>query len=952
MRSLLLSLAAALILTGAAHALDIVAGGQSAYTIVTADAPTQPAAFAAQELAAYLQRITGATLPIAPEAQAPAASRIFVGPCAAAQAAGIVAEERESYRVRVVGADLFIVGEDTDGDPLGTARTGTLYGVYELLREFGGVRWLWPGELGEVVPPAPDFRVPDDLDRTVAPDFAIRHLWLTYRNPPEVRERYMRWYRRTGQGQALTGNSGHSYTSRLGGNSRFDEHPEYYALRDGQRRPFYGEGMRAGQLCTSNPEVVRIVAESALTDSRDIAPVAPNDGSGFCECPNCRALDVDGYLMPWGGGEMIALTDRIFTFVNQVAHIVAERDPEQLLGHYAYTFFKPPPARIDDLEDNIVLFFAQACHWFRNPELKADYRGYIDAWARYGNPMVSREYLGLIYWLGMPNIHTRRIEEEVAYLKERGFIGLNSEMCDDFSTHGPNYYLAARMIWDTDLTREEVLDDYYRAGFGPAAADVAEYYDTFERRLEELGPEATGSGSVNRAKLPMQFSPETIAQARATLDRAYTRTDDPTIHARLDFVKLGLDYTDVTTQLMRIAGKLNSAGTSLGIVESVELAQQPTEQQFIAWLQEALALHERRWTIIDGQGDLPALHRPALEEAENQGRWGDRIRERLAIVRDEAGRYVQLPLQWRFRVEGEGDGEAAGWEREDLDDSGWELLATNMPWEKQGHEGLDGVGWYRARFDLTAEQAASPKVVLRLGAIDEDGWAWLNGDKVGEIIFDVDRDPDSWKEPLDLDVTGRMRAGSNTVAVRVRDRSGAGGLWQPSYLILGEERANLLGNPSFEDAASGWSLSGKGEITNEVAAGAGYESEHALRIIVPADPDAHASMTTSVPAEAGHRYAFSFHYQTAGVGTHPTITDSPKVRVIFRRADGSSVTDTRGYMWAGIKVPPNTDDWQEANVYFATPPETASISITTFFHLPGSYLVDEVRLRDFGAVEG
>jgi len=36
-------------------------------------------------------------------------------------------------------------------------------------------------------------------------------------------------------------------------------------------------------------------------------------------------------------------------------------------------------------------------------------------------------------------------------------------------------------------------------------------------------------------------------------------------------------------------------------------------------------------------------------------------------------------------------------------------------------------------------------------------------------------------------------------------------------------------------------------------------------------------------------------------------------------------------------------------VYFTTPPGTAKISITTFFHLPGEYLVDEFSLRSFGA---
>ncbi len=931
-----------------ACALEIVSGGQSAFTIVMPDEPTPTAQMAAQELQSYLQRVTGAELPLVAEADAPDGACIYVGPCRAAIAAGLVPEEREAYAIRHLGDDLLIVGEDTAEDPLGTARTGTLYGVYELLREFGGVRWLWPGELGEVVPQSPEFIVPDGLDRAVAPDFAIRHLWLTYKNPPQVRERYMRWYRRTGQGQALTGNSGHAYYSRMGGNALFEEHPEYYALVGGQRKPFTGN---RGQICTSNPEVVRIVAESALTDARDIAPIAPNDGSGFCECPNCRALDVDDYLMPWGGGEMIALTDRIFTFVNQVAHIVAERDPQKLLGHYAYTFFKPPPARIDDLEDNIVLFFAQACHWFRNPELKADYRGYIDAWSRYGNPLVSREYLGLIYWLDMPNIHTRLIEQEVAYLKDRGFIGLDSEMCDNFSTHGPNYYLAARMIWDTSLTREEVLSDYYRAGFGPAADDVAEYYDIFETRLEQLGPDATGSGNANRAKLPMQFDPETLARARAALERAYTRTDDRTIHARLDFVKIGLEYTEVTTELMRIAGRLNSSGMSLGIVESVPIDRQPSEEELIAWLKEALALHERRWALIDGQGDLPALHRPALLEAEEQGRWGEGIAERLTVVADEAGRFFELPLQWHFQVEGEGQGEATGWHLPEFDHDAWPLIGTSVPWERQGYEGFDGVGWYRVRFELTEEQAAAEKVTLRIGAIDEDGWVWLNGEQVGEIIFDINVNENSWQEPLDVDATGKLRAGTNTVAVRVRDRSGAGGLWQRSYLIFGEERVNLLEGGSFEDAADRWAFSGRGEYRSEIVAGEGYASDHALRIVVPEDPDALASAATTVAAEAGHAYAFTFRYQTRGVGTHATITDSPKVRVIFKDAAGQSVTDTSGYFWAGLKVPPNTDDWQQAIVHFTTPPGTAKMSLTVFFHLPGSYLVDDLTLRDYGPRE-
>ncbi|MFW5869130.1 MAG: DUF4838 domain-containing protein, partial [Armatimonadota bacterium] len=550
-----------IIIVSSAHALDVVEGGQSQFTIVTADEPTQTAQFAAEELQSYLQQITGAELPLVTEAEAPDGPCIYVGPCQAAIEADLVPEEREAFAIRQLSDDLLIVGEDSEGHPLYSdsrterplARTGTLYGVYELLRRYGDVRWLWPGELGEVVPRTDSFSVPDGIDWSEAPDFQIRNLWLTYRNPDWQEREYHRWWRQNGQGQALTGNSSHVYWKRIGGNSHFDEHPEYYAMIDGKRRPL--DGWR-GQICTSNPEVARIFAESVLEDPLDIAPAAPNDGGGFCQCPTCEALDVPTNLIPWRGREIPALTDRIFTFLNEVAAIVGERDPDKMLGHYAYTFFKAPPAEIEDLDDSIVLFFAQACHWFRDPELKERYRGYIDAWSKFGNPMVSREYIGLTYWFDMPNIHTRRIEEEIAYLEDHGFIGMNSEMSRNFATHAPNYYLAARMLWDTSLTREEVLADFYESGFGPAADDVAEYFDIFERRLEELGAAAAGAGSRNIMDVPDQFDAQTRAEARAALERAYAKTDDPTITARLDFVRIGLDYADITCETMRLLEKI------------------------------------------------------------------------------------------------------------------------------------------------------------------------------------------------------------------------------------------------------------------------------------------------------------------------------------------------------------------------------------------------------------
>ncbi len=382
-RLLAIITSAMLIAAPGVFALDIVADGASDYTIVTPDEAFENVTYAAEELQSYLQRISGAELPIVREADAPDAARIFVGPCAASEAAGIETPAWEHFTARVVDGDLFIVGGDGEGRPLDRAtRTGTLYGVYGVLGRFGGVRWLWPGETGEVVPASATFTVPDDLDLADGPDFRIRSLWVTYRNPGWLSNDYYTWWRRSGQGQDISGNAGHAYSWMLG-DKLFDEHPEYYAEIGGERKPMRGTH---GQICTSNPEVIEICAQKAALDSRDIVPISPNDGSGFCECEQCRALDVPEAMMPWGAGEMVALTDRIFTFANQVADRAHEINPDKLFGHFCYTFFKQPPAELEDLSDHIVLFFAYGCHWYRDPEMRKLYHQHIDGWSRYGNP--------------------------------------------------------------------------------------------------------------------------------------------------------------------------------------------------------------------------------------------------------------------------------------------------------------------------------------------------------------------------------------------------------------------------------------------------------------------------------------------------------------------------------------------------------------------------------------
>ncbi|MGY8719774.1 MAG: DUF4838 domain-containing protein, partial [Verrucomicrobiia bacterium] len=122
---------------------------------------------------------------------------------------------------------------------------------------------------------------------------------------------------------------GHSWFDafNLRNDESFKTHPEWFALVNGKRRP--------PQLCTTHPEVIDRMVAHVLNGKQDIRHISPSDGGGFCECERCRALDVPGLLSY--DGKTVQLSDRIFTYANEIARRVREANPEKGCGMFAYT---------------------------------------------------------------------------------------------------------------------------------------------------------------------------------------------------------------------------------------------------------------------------------------------------------------------------------------------------------------------------------------------------------------------------------------------------------------------------------------------------------------------------------------------------------------------------------------------------------------------------------------
>jgi len=115
-----------------------------------------------------------------------------------------------------------------------------------------------------------------------------------------------------------------------------------------------------------------------------------------------------------------------------------------------------------------------------------------------------------------------------------------------------------------------------------------------------------------------------------------------------------------------------------------------------------------------------------------------------------------------------------GWADPDTDMTEWKTMDLPVLWESAGLN-LDGVVWFRREVVLP-ETWAGRDLVLRLSAIDDYDLTYFNGTQVGRTYSDT---PSAWLKPRVYTVPGNLvKAGRNTVAVRVLDMQGGGGIYQ------------------------------------------------------------------------------------------------------------------------------------------------------------------------------
>ncbi len=411
--------------------------------------------------------------------------------------------------------------------------TGTLFAVYRFLEQFCGIRWYMPGDLGEVVPAGKTVSVPDHTDLSVSPDFKYRFL---YACDLAEDDDSAKWYRRAGFGASFPVNIQHSFHTFR---KYKDTHPEYFALINGQR-DFNVSCAGHGNLCLANPDVLaRFVAEAkAFFDKnpeQKIFSVMPNDSfTRICECPECqKQIDEEG-------GTAGMFSNYVWSFVNKVAAELEKSHPGKLIGCCAYGAYLLPPDRLKKLNDNVVVMICKARFHYGRQEKKQRDRKLIEAWCsrvkpgnmyfwEYYNPIYSFPYLRNI-----PIVLPHLIADDLAKLRtvsngefieaetytrgvdkrnnKAAFLGLNHL----------NWYVTGRLMWDAGTDVDALLDEYYRGFYGPAAAEMKNFWE----KAEELW--CRNIPDRDTALYSSIYTPQAVESLMKYLQEARNKTGDGT----------------------------------------------------------------------------------------------------------------------------------------------------------------------------------------------------------------------------------------------------------------------------------------------------------------------------------------------------------------------------------------------------------------------------------------
>ena len=599
------------------------------YTIVLPEKPTLQEKRSAEELQKYLLKMTGEKISVI-SGSLPESGRkgLFIGRF----------EVQGQPPFSELGNDGIGIFSVPQGVVLQGNLRGCLYSMYTFLQDYLDCRWYTKdcvvvpqtggkkiAQLAHRYKPAILFRGLDDPNSRDA-DFGV---------PNKLNDIHMQWSDPAWGGhQEFDRGIGyvHTFGTLVNPDKYFKAHPEYYSLRNGKRVPATPYD---GQLCLTNPDVLRIAVEYIMENLRrnpdiKLVCVSQNDNMNFCTCKSCTDLaESEG-----------SQAGPIIHFVNGIAAAVSKKYPETMIQTIAYTYSRKPPKKVKPHDNVIVQLCSIECcfsHTFAKCPHNRIFMRDLRKWSRVCKNMSVWNYLFNWHHNMQPFPNFDAIAPDIRTLAEHNVRVLYCQQAyyepiSEFASL--RTYVLARTMWDPSCDTWQLINEFCNAYYGKASSMIQQYlkelhkltagnnkhmnsgearsylyFPDFWEKMDKLFDMAEAAVAADPVLLRrVQIEHMAVYYTLATLDPQSSAA----VPARDKFLQyaraVGLKYVGETDSRLLSVWEKNTARKI--IVPSAKLPKLPgkpvIDGQLDTIYKNALTL-----PLVDSSGNLPAPLRAA-----------------------------------------------------------------------------------------------------------------------------------------------------------------------------------------------------------------------------------------------------------------------------------------------------------------------------------------------------
>jgi hypothetical protein len=412
---------------------------------------------------------------------------------------------------------------------------------------------------------------------------------------------------------------------------------------------------------------------------------------------------------------------------------------------------------------------------------------------------------GMLVWRDLPNPSIQSIRQDIKHYKKAGILGISTECRNAVATVFLNLYVRGQLYWNPDADVNAMLAEFYPTFYGPAAQPMAAYWNAILKAWED-----TVVTEHEHFVVPAIYTPELMAKLRKSLEEAEQSipplggkpSRNQKLYAdRVKFARLSFNVLDAYTAMVKAAAsdidyKAAVAAGERGLSARLELAK----------------MNPTFTTRVIGVAPETKDSGPAWFPGEVE-----QYRALHALTDGTKGTLVaKLPLEWAFRRDPRDTGVVSGWaykpvdlswwkdgvevvrpkgfepprltvtDRHRLNPGHWELLRTDLYMQAQGvlsadYHSYTGYAWYRTDFDLAAD-AANGKVRVMVPGLFNEAWLYVNGNLVAHRAYKEPWWLSDYKFEWDVELGDHLKAGANTIAVRVHNPHHFGGMFRRPFL--------------------------------------------------------------------------------------------------------------------------------------------------------------------------